>query len=382
MTVASQPVPGPLHNLRIVELAGIGPTPYCGQLFADLGADVIRVERPVSQTAEAPVDLLNRGKRTIGVDLKNTLGTDAVLRLVDRADALIEGLRPGVTERLGLGPDVCLGRNPRLVYGRMTGWGQEGPLAGRAGHDINYLALSGTLSAIGTEEKPIVPLNLVADFGGGAMFLAVGVLAALHERHASGRGQVVDAAMVDGVAHLSSMLHSMISANQWNSKRRSNLLDGGAPFYDTYRTADDAHVAVGALEPQFFRQLVDGLGGLVDVSTQYDQSAWPAMRRSFESVFSTRTRDEWEEVFSSTDACVTPVLSPSEAVDHIHNRTRGTFRRTGGTAQPGVAPRFSRTDPAGPGGPGRSASHTVTILEELGYNQAEVDTLLSTQVVR
>ncbi len=376
---------GPISSLRVVELAGLGPAPYCTMVLADLGADVIRVDRldPAWSAVPPSEDLLNRGKRSIAADLKHPAGVEVVLRMVERSDVLVEGFRPGVVERLGLGPDICLDRNPRLVYGRMTGWGQDGALASRAGHDLNYLALSGVLSTIGTEERPIPPLNLVADFGGGGMLLAVGVLAAVIEARASGSGQVVDAAMVDGVAHLSTMLHAMAGAGAWVGRRRSNLLDGGAPFYDVYRTSDGGFVAVAALEPQFFAGLIEVLElDASDIGAQFDRSGWSDMRARFVEVFASRTRNEWEVLTADIDVCVTPVLGVAEAADHPHNRVRKTFVDVAGRVQPGPAPRFSATPTGSPGVPPTPGEHSTEILNELDYTEPEVDTLLERRVVR
>ncbi|MGH8875483.1 MAG: CaiB/BaiF CoA transferase family protein, partial [Acidimicrobiia bacterium] len=295
---------GPLDGLRVVELAGMGPAPFCGMVLADLGADVVRVDRPAGLTGRAdPSDVLNRGKRSLAVDLKHPEGVGVLLRLVGASDALIEGFRPGVTERLGLGPEVCLARNPRLVYGRMTGWGQEGPLAPAAGHDIDYIALAGALHPIGRPgERPVPPLNLVGDFGGGGMLLALGVLAALFEAHRTGQGQVVDAAMVDGAALLTAMVHGALHDGRWSDRRGANLLDGAAPFYDTYLTADGEALAVGALEPQFYAELLDRLGlDPAELPDQMDRSRWPELRERFAQLFMTRTRDEWAEVFAGSD---------------------------------------------------------------------------------
>ena len=339
---------GPLAGVRVVELAGLAPGPFACMVLADLGADVMRVQRP---GAEAPLtDVLGRGRSSVEVDLKSPAGVEAVLVLAEGADVLVEGFRPGVAERLGIGPDTCLALNPRLVYGRMTGWGQSGPRAQEVGHDINYLALSGALAAIGRAgEPPTVPLNLVADFGGGGMLLAVGVLAALVERSSSGRGQVVDAAMVDGVALLTTFLHGLRAAGAWGDERGTNLLDGGAPFYDVYATADGGYVAVGALEPEFYAALLEGLGlETSSVPSREDTSTWPDLRALFSSAFASRTRDEWVEVFSGTDACVTPVLGPGEAPSDPHAVAREAFVELDGVVQPAAAPRFSRT-------PGRAA---------------------------
>jgi alpha-methylacyl-CoA racemase len=340
-------VPGPLAGLKVLELAGLGPGPHAAMLLADLGADVVRVDRPGGGGLELvprSQDQTLRGRRSVTADLKSDEGRELVLSLAARADVLIEGLRPGVTERLGIGPQDCQARNPGLVYARMTGWGQDGPLAQRAGHDIGYLALTGMLHTIGPAEKPAVPLNLVGDFGGGSMFLVLGIMAALHERQGSGLGQVVDAAIVDGTPVLAQMQWAYRGAGVWNDARQSNLLDGAAPFYDTYTCSDGEHVAVGALEPQFYAQLLEGLG-LADAGLphQHDLRGWPELRARFTETFAGRTRDEWAAVFVDTDACVVPVLSMAEAVQHPHNVARGTFVEADGVVQPAPAPRFSRT---------------------------------------
>jgi alpha-methylacyl-CoA racemase len=357
---------GPLRGLRVVELAGLGPAPFAAMLLADLGADVVRVDRAGVASplpGDPRSDLLNRGKRSIIVDLKHPRGPDLVLDLAERADVLLEGYRPGVVERLGVGPDAALRRNPRLVYGRMTGWGQDGPLAASAGHDVNYVALTGALHAIGRAGgPPQVPLNLLGDFGGGALYLVVGVLAALR----SGRGQVVDAAIVDGAAHLTTMAYGMLAAGTWRDSRGENLLDSGAPFYDVYATADGRYVAVGALEPKFYAELLRllGLDGDPDLPDRLDVARWPELRRRFAEAFARRTRDEWTEIFEGTDACVAPVLSLAEAPEHPHLAARGTFTRADGVVQPAAAPRFSAT-PAAPGGPPPApGEHTAEILTD------------------
>jgi alpha-methylacyl-CoA racemase len=349
---------GPLAGVRVLEFAGIGPVPFAAMVLADLGADGLRLDRPrpdllAFNLARSPV---NRGRASVAVDLKHPDGVALALRLVERADVVLEGFRPGVMERLGLGPDVCLARNPRLVYGRMTGWGQDGPLADRAGHDLTYIAVAGALAHIGRAgSPPTPPLNLVADYGGGAMLLVTGVLAALLEASRSGRGQVVDAAMVDGSALLMAFFHGFHGQGLWTDQAGTNLLDSGAPFYDVYATADGGYVAVGALEPQFFAELVRGLGLTdQDLPAQYDMEGWPVLRERFAAVFATRTRDEWADHFAGTDACVAPVLSMSEAPRHPHLAARGTFTTVDGMVQPSPAPRFSRT-PSGP--PGSASVH-------------------------
>jgi alpha-methylacyl-CoA racemase len=340
---------GPLIGLKVVELAGIGPGPHAAMILADLGADVVRVERPsggleITQGR----DYTLRGRRSVHADLKTEAGRETVLRLVEKADVLLEGLRPGVTERLGIGPVDCHARNAGLVYARMTGWGQDGPLAARAGHDINYISLTGALHAVGPAEKPVPPLNLIGDYGGGSMLLVIGVLAALQERTSSGLGQVVDAAMVDGASLLTQLMWSLRGGSGWTDERADNLLDGASPFYDTYRCADGRFVAVGALEPQFYAALLHGLGlDGAALPAQYDRSGWPVLRQTFTEVFGARSRDEWAEVFADTDACVTPVLSFGEAAEHPHIAARNTLIELDGVVQAAPAPRFSRT-PAGP----------------------------------
>ena len=372
---------GPLTGVRIVELAGLGPAPYACMLLADLGAEVLRVDRPTPSFGVPSYDITGRGRQSVAVDLKNPAAAEVVLRLVERADVLVEGLRPGVAERLGVGPDGCLARNPRLVYGRMTGWGQDGPLAPRVGHDINYAAITGALGAIGEAgRKPVPPLNLVADFGGGSMFLVTGILAALLERATSGQGQVVDAAMVDGVSSLLAMTYGFSAAGFWSDERGSNLLDGGAPFYDTYVCADGRYVAIGALEPQFWAVVVQTLG-LEDLPDQNDRTTWPELRRRLVEAFALRTRDEWAAVFDELDACVSPVLDLGEAPRHPQLAARGTVVEVDGVLQPAPAPRFSRT----PGSVGRppvvAGAQTREALQRWGFAEQELDVLVAEKVV-
>ncbi len=364
-------MPGPLVGLRVIELAGIGPGPHAAMLLADLGADVIRVERPSEgkqslQLTPVADDQMLRGRRSVMLDLKSPAGRETVLRLVERADVLIEGSRPGVTERLGVGPADCHARNPRLVYARMTGWGQAGPLAERAGHDITYIALTGALHAIGIAGgKPVPPLNLVGDFGGGSMFLVVGVLAALWERDRSGAGQVIDAAMVDGVSVLVQMFWSLRACGLWSDDRGSNLLDSGTPFYDTYACADGRYVAVGALEPQFYTALLEGLGLIgEDLPEQLDPAGWSVLRQRFTDVFASRSRDEWVAVFDGTDACVAPVLSFAEVPAHPHIAARDTVITVAGVPQAAPAPRFSRTSPDRPTPPPKPGADTAAVLAD------------------
>ncbi|MBK6472244.1 MAG: CoA transferase [Betaproteobacteria bacterium] len=372
---------GPLQGLRIIELASIGPVPMCGMLLADLGADVVRIDRTEASglgVAMAPRHDVNaRGRRSVALDLKAPAGRDAALRLTDTADVLLEGLRPGATEKLGLGPADCLARNPRLVYGRMTGFGQTGPLAAAAGHDLNYIALSGALHAIGgAGGKPVPPLNLVGDYGGGALYLAFGVMAALFERQRSGRGQVVDAAMVDGAASLASIFYGLQAAGQWDAPRGENLLDGGAPFYDTYETADGRWVSLAPLEPKFFAQLAQALG--LDarfVPRQYDRRLWPEMRTAIAAAVRQRTRDAWCEVLEGTDACFAPVLDFDEAPRHRHARERSAFVDVGGVLQPAPAPRFDRTPAGHPRPAPELGQHTDELLREAGCSAEEIAAL-------
>ena len=360
---------GPLDGIRVVELAGIGPAPFGVMLLADLGAEVILVDRAASAGRGSQGGALSRNRRSIAVDLKNEAGRDVVLQLVASADVLVEGFRPGVAERLGVGPEDCHAVNPRLVYGRMTGWGQDGPLADRAGHDIDYASIAGALHPVGrADDSPPPPINYVADFGGGGAYLAIGVLAALLERDRSGEGQVVDAAMVDGAASQTTMLHGMLASGLWSTERESNLLDGGAPYYDTYRCADGKFLAVGALEPQFFAQLCDGLGIDPEEMPQFDQGAWPEHKQKVAEIIATRTRDEWAAQFEGTDACVAPVLALDEAPQHPHNVARSTFVEVDGVTQPGPAPRFSRTPGAVERPAPRAGDHTDEILGELGLD--------------
>lgn len=370
---------GPLAGVSVVELGSIGPGPFAAMVLADLGARVVRIERPGGGLPAAPMDTMLRGRAaSISLDLKRPEAVEVVLRLVERSDVLLEGNRPGVVERLGIGPEECLARNPRLVYGRVTGWGQDGPRAAEAGHDIDYLAVAGALHPMGpVEVPPFPPLNLIGDFGGGGMLLVVGVLAALIDRAASGRGQVVDAAMVEGTALLTTMFHGMTAMGLWSERRDDNLLDGAAPFYRCYRTADDRFVAVGALEPKFFAALVEGLGlAGEDLPDQYDRAGWRTLGGRFAEVFATRTRDEWAARFAGIDACVTPVLGLTEAASDPHLVHREAFVTIGGVIQPAPAPRFSRTatePPEAPRPPGGDAS---AILADLGYSSEELQSLL------
>jgi alpha-methylacyl-CoA racemase len=381
-------VAGPLSGIKIVELAGIGPGPFSAMLLADLGADIIRVDRAQQvnpATWDRPNrDLMNRGRRSIGVDLKHPDGVETVLQLVERADALIEGFRPGVTDRLGIGPDVCLARNPKLVYGRMTGWGQEGPMAQAAGHDINYIALAGALAHFGRAgSKPTPPINLIGDFGGGGMFMALGIVSGVLEAQRSGKGQVLDVAMVDGTATLMSMIWGMSALGVWDEARGSNALDTGAPFYDTYETADGKFISLGSLEPQFYAELLERLG-LTDAGlpAQMDRDGWPVQEERFTALFKTKTRDEWDEILRGTDACYAPVLTMSEAANDEHMRARGTFVEVDGITQPGPSPRFSRT----PGEIQRSApwpgQHTDEVVADWGLDGLDLAALRESGAVR
>ena len=366
------PVAGPLNGLRVIELAGIGPGPHAAMILSDLGADVIRVQRPSADAASSERDQVLRGRRCLTADLKSPAGRELVLGLVATADVLIEGYRPGAAERLGLGPDECLARNPRLIYGRMTGWGQDGPLAARAGHDINYIGLTGVLHAIGRAgERPVPPLNLIGDYGGGSLFLLTGILAALWERERSGQGQVVDAAMVDGASVLAQLMWSMRGRGEWADERGVNLLDGGAPFYDIYACADGRYVAVGALEPKFYDALLEGLG--LDASTlpaQDDRAGWPLLRARFAEAFAEHPRDHWAMVFGKVDACVTPVLTFAEAAQHPHLAARSTLIELDGVVQAAPAPRFSRTRPGTPAAPGAASGEEMNhVLSDAGVGE-------------
>lgn len=369
---------GPLTGLKVVEMAGLGPAPFCGMLLADMGADVLSIARPEKADGgnakfDVSFDTFARGKQTLKADLRDPATLAAVLEIIAKSDALIEGFRPGVMERLGLGPEVCLAFNPRLVYGRMTGWGQTGPLAHAAGHDINYLALSGALHAIGPRgEKPTVPLNYIGDFGGGGMLLGFGLVCALLEAKTSGKGQVVDAAMTDGAALLSTMMYGMHAQGMWSNQRGENLLDGGAHFYDTYTCADGKHIAIGAIEPQFYALLMKLLG-ITDTAftAQMKSAAWPDLKARLAALFATRSRAEWCELLEGTDACFAPVLDWDEAPAHAHNVARGTFVKSNGVVQPAPAPRFSRTVVR----PQTEAVTTKAFLDSWGVSTASTEAL-------
>jgi alpha-methylacyl-CoA racemase len=375
-------VAGPLTGVRVLELAGIGPGPYAAMVLSDMGAEVVRIDRaasvPASPPGRPPVDVLDRGRRSVAVDLKVPEGVEAVLRLVASADALIEGFRPRVTERLGLGPDVCLERSPRLVYGRMTGWGQDGPYASAAGHDINYIALAGALAHIGRAgAPPTPPLNLVGDFGGGGLLLAFGIACGLFETSRSGQGQVVDAAMIDGAANLMAMFWGFRAMGIWSPERGTNLLDTGAHFYDVYECADGGFVSIGSIEPQFYAELLKrtGLDGDPELAGQMDRSTWPALKAKLAEVFRSRTRDEWCDEMEATDVCFAPVLSMDEAASHPHNVARGTFETRDGVVQPAPAPRFSRTAPELDRPPAFPGQHTDEVLADWGFAEDEVAAL-------
>lgn len=379
---------GPLEGLSVIEIAGIGPGPMACMLLADLGADVVRIDRLGDSGLGVPMaprfDVNARGRRSVALDLKQAAGIDAALRLIDRADVLVEGFRPGVAERLGIGPDTCLARNPRLVYGRMTGFGQQGPLAPMAGHDIDYIALTGLLDAIGPAGgNPVPPLNLVGDYGGGALYLAFGLMAALFERQRSGQGQVVDAAMVDGAASLGAIFHGLRAGGTWGAPRGENLLDGGAPFYATYRCADGRHVAVGALEPKFFALFAEGIG--LDPSfakAQYDRRRWPAMREAIAAILAREPRDHWAARFEGSDACVAPVLSLAEASKHPHAVAREAYVEIDGVVQPAPAPRFSRSVPGRPRPSPAIGADSAAVLADAGFGAAEIDALRAGGVLK
>ena len=370
---------GPLTGVKVLEIAGIGPGPFCGMLLADMGADVLRVDRLQANDLGLPVepkfDIMSRGKRSIALDLKQPAAVEMVLQLAAKADALIEGFRPGVTERLGLGPETCLARNPRLVYGRITGWGQDGPLAQAAGHDINYIALSGALHAIGRKgEAPLPPLNLVGDFGGGGMYLAFGIACALFEARASGQGQVIDAAMSEGAAGLMAMFYGRLASGQWRDQRGVNVLDTGAPWYDAYETADGKYVAIGSIEGRFYAELLAHLG--LDAKTlpgQFDFARWPELRAAFTAAFKRKTREAWCREMEGTDVCFAPVLSLAEAPQHPHNKARGAFVAIDGVTQPAPAPRYSRTPGAIVRGAPRRGEGGAQALADWGFGKAEVE---------
>ncbi len=366
---------GPLTGLKIIEFAGIGPGPFCGMLLSDLGADVVRIDRK-GQGRGSPADITARGRRSVGLDLKNPASIETCLRLFETADVVFEGFRPGVMERLGLGPDVALKRNPKLVYGRMTGWGQFGPYAQAAGHDMNYIAITGALHAIGTEDKPIPPLNLVGDFGGGALYLAFGILAGVIKARETGEGQVIDCAMSDGAASLMAMFYGFKASGAWTESRRSNLLDGGAHFYDTYQCSDGKWVSIGSIEPQFYALLLEKTG-ISDPAfkAQMDRGAWPDLKAKLAAVIATKTQSEWCALMEATDVCFAPVLDLDEAPKHAHNVARQTFVEVAGVTQPAPAPRFSRTPGAIQGPPPAIGAHDQEALRDWGFSEADVSAL-------
>ncbi len=374
---------GTLSGYKIVEFAGIGPAPMCAMLLADMGADVLRIDRAedaaLGITLDAKYSLLGRGRKSVAIDLKQPEGVAAAMKLIEKADALLEGFRPRVMERLGLGPDECLKRNPKLIYGRMTGWGQEGPLAHAAGHDINYIALSGVLASIGRRgAAPVPPLNLVGDFGGGGLYLALGVVAGLLEAQKSGKGQVVDSAMVDGAASLLTAIYGMHASGMWSDQRGDNILDTGAHFYDVYETKDGQYVSIGSIEAKFYAELLkrSGLEGQ-EMPRQMDRKAWPDLKEKFAALFKTKTRDEWCKIMEGSDICFAPVLSMAEAPNHPHNQLRGTFVEVEGVVQPGPAPRFSRTPSKIQRPPAKPGEHTEEALREWGFSPAELEKLRS-----
>ena len=374
---------GPLKGLKIIEMAGIGPGPFCGMVLADLGAEIIRVDRASEIGTGSKKEPSNRGKKSIAVDLKAKEGVEVVLKLVETADAIFEGFRPGVMERLGIGPEVCLARNDRIVFGRMTGWGQEGPLANAAGHDINYISLSGALAAIGRPgSPPVPPLNLIGDFGGGGMLLALGLVAALLESKESKQGQVVDAAMTDGSALLMTMIYSMQSSGMWKTTMGSNLLDGGSHFYDTYECKDGKFISIGSIEPQFYALLcqIAELDEKV-FSKQMSRDLWPEQKEEIKKIFLKKTRDEWCELMEGTDVCFAPVLDMSEAPQHPHNKERKTFIDLEGVTQPAPAPRFSRTEPEVVSSPSIVGEHTNEVLSSIGLSEEDISTLKTSGAV-
>ncbi len=379
---------GPLQGITIIELAGIGPGPFCAMMLADMGADVIRIDRAGAvkggDPANPPKDTLTRNRRSIGIDLKNPDGVETVLKMVEKADGLIEGFRPGVTERMGLGPEDCAARNPKLVYGRMTGWGQEGPYSQAAGHDINYIALAGALEPIGRAGgPPHPPLNLVGDFGGGGMYLAFGMVCGILEAQRSGQGQVVDTAMVDGAASLMNMFWAMKAGGMWNPERGTNMLDTGAPFYDVYECSDGNYISIGSIEPQFYAELMElsGLGQRDDFPRQMERSEWPSMKETVAEVFKSKTRDEWCEIMEHTDVCFAPVLTMEEATEHPHNVERSTFVEYGGMTQAAPAPRFSRTSPELTRPAPHPGQHTDEVLAGFGFDEDDIAKLHQTDAV-
>jgi len=375
---------GPLNGIKILEVGGIGPGPFCGMMLSDMGAEIVRVERKGGLSLSDPkYDLLTRNRKSISINLRNPQGVETLLKMIEQVDALQEGFRPGVMEKLGVGPDICLKRNPRLVYGRMTGWGQEGPLSHAAGHDINYIALSGALHTIGRKDQnPVPPLNLVGDFGGGGMLLAFGMVCALLETQKSGQGQVVDAAMTDGSATLMTMIYGLKAAGIWKDEPGTNLLDTGAHFYDTYETADNKFIAIGAIEPQFYELLLE-LAEIddPDFQNQLDFARWPQLKEKLTILFKTKTRDAWCEIMEGSDICFAPVLSMSEAPEHPHNKQRNTFIKNNGVLQPAPCPRFSRTAPEVRNPPPTPGQDTESVLADFGFSGREIDSLKTSEVI-
>lgn len=371
---------GPLEGIKIIEIAGIGPGPFCGMMLADMGAEVIRIDRAGGGLGGAiPNDIMNRNRRSVAVNLKSPEGAETVLKLCENADAIFEGFRPGVAERLGIGPDACLKRNPKIVYGRMTGWGQDGPMAQAAGHDINYISLSGALHAIGRKgESPVPPLNLVGDFGGGGMYLAFGMVCALLEAKNSGKGQVVDAAMVDGSASLMSMFFTFKNMGMFNEERGTNMLDGAAHFYDTYETKDGKWISIGSIEPQFYKLLIEKANlDAAKFAPQMVVDKWPELKAELTEVFLSKTRDEWCEIMEGSDVCFAPILSISEAVEHPHNKARQTFVEVDGITQPAPAPRFSRSKPEIRNNARLAGQDTMGVLSDWGFSESEIESLKS-----
>ena len=374
---------GPLAGIKIVEMAAIGPVPFCAMMLSDMGAEVIRIDRLNQKGTGHHANVLFRGRKSIAIDLKNPMGVETALTLIDEADVVIEGFRPGVMERLGLGPDVCMNRNQKIIYGRMTGWGQEGPLSQAAGHDINYISIAGALGSMGYPDRPPTPpLNLIGDFGGGAMYLLSGVLAALVERNTSGIGQIIDAAMTDGTASLLSGFFGMMEMDMWTTNRYKNRLDGGAFYYGSYECKDGKHISIGSLEPQFYSLLLEKCE-ITDPSfdEQLDQKSWPEKREKMEAVFKTKTRDEWSEIMEGTDVCFAPILNLEEAPDHPHNKTRKTYVDFEGVTQPAPAPRFSRTQGTIQSSAALIGENTNEILNSWGFSDDKVDNLKKEGVI-